>query len=246
MNRGYIKVWRKIEDSGLIQLPNTLALFMHLLLNATHKDRKVGTKTGVVELKRGQFISGRIALASKLEQSEREVRTSLTRLIDLEIISVQTTNKYSIYTIENYSKYQDVDVANDQQNDQQATNKRPADDQQTTTKQELKHLNIKELNTNLARINPIDDDFAQFWNRYPKKVGKDKALTAWKKKKPNVSEVLNALSWQVQCDQWQKDSGQFIPNPATYLNEGRWQDEQPRDSFSNWLNPEIELEVIHG
>lgn len=97
-----------------------------------------------------------------------------------------------------------------------------------------------------SRINPLDDDFSQFWNRYPKKVGKDKALIAWKKKKPNVGEVLNALSWQVQCDQWQKDSGQFIPNPATYLNEGRWQDEQPRDSFSNWLNPEIELEVIHG
>lgn len=145
MNRGYVKVWRKIEDSGLIQLPNTLALFMHLLLNATHKDRKVGTPTGVVELKRGQYISGRIALAARLEQTERQVRTSLTRLQELEIISIQTTNKFSIYTIENYSKYQDVDNSNDQQNDQQATSKRPADDQQTTTKQELNNLNIKEL-----------------------------------------------------------------------------------------------------
>jgi biotin operon repressor len=150
MNRGYVKVWRKIEDSGLIQLPNTLALFMHLLLNATHKARKVGTPSGVIELKRGQFISGRIALASRLEQTERQVRTSITRLEELGIISIQTTNKFSIYTIENYNKYQDSDEANVQQNDQQVTNNRPADDQQTTTKQELNNLNIKEVNASVS------------------------------------------------------------------------------------------------
>jgi biotin operon repressor len=140
MNRGYVKVWRKIEDSGLIQLPNTLALFMHLLLNATHKSRKIGTPTGVVLLQRGQYISGRIELARKLKQSEREIRTSVTRLVDLGIVSQKTTNRYSIYTIENYALYQDID----QPNDQQATSGRPADDQQATTKQELKNLSIEE------------------------------------------------------------------------------------------------------
>jgi biotin operon repressor len=158
MNRGYVKVWRKIEDSGLIQLPNTLALFMHLLLNATHKARKVGTPSGVIELKRGQFISGRIALASRLEQTERQVRTSITRLEELGIISIQTTNKFSIYTIENYNKYQDSDEANVQQNDQQATNNRPADDQQTTTKQELNNLNIKEKQHKPSQANACPFD----------------------------------------------------------------------------------------
>ena len=45
------------------------------------------------------------------------------------------------------------------------------------------------------------------------------------KKKPKVDDVLTALNWQKQSEQWQKEKGQFIPNPATYLNEGRWQDE---------------------
>lgn len=142
MNRGYVKVWRKIEDSGLMQMPNTLALFLHLLFNATHKSRKLGTPTGIVELKRGQYVSGRIELSHKLKQSEREIRTSLSRLVDLSIISIETTNRYSIYTIENYGIYQD----SDQQNDQQATIKRPADDQQTTTKQECNNLIIKKCN----------------------------------------------------------------------------------------------------
>lgn len=147
---------------------------MHLLLNATHKDRKVGTSNGVVELKRGQFISGRIALAARLEQTERQVRTSLTRLEELGIISIQTTNKFSIYTIENYSKYQDVDIANDQQNDQQETSKRPANDQQTTTKQELNNLNIKELKQGRTKkpfVLPdwINKEHWDAWHLHPKR-----------------------------------------------------------------------------
>lgn len=134
MQRGYVKVWRKIEDSGLMQMPNTLALFMFILLNATHKDKKVGTTTGVIDLKRGQYISGRKELAARLKQTEQQIRTSIDRLVQLQILSVLSTNKYSIYVIENYSKYQDdLDI-----NNQQATIKQPADNQQTTTKQECK------------------------------------------------------------------------------------------------------------
>ena len=68
------------------------------------------------------------------------------------------------------------------------------------------------------------DSFTEFWSKYPKKVGKDKALSAWKKKSPKLNDVLFALTWQIESQQWQKG---YIPNPATYLNEGRWQDEQP-------------------
>ena len=67
-----------------------------------------------------------------------------------------------------------------------------------------------------------EDSFDDFWKAYPKKVGKDKAIAAWGKKKPPLIEVLEALQWQVICDQWK--SG-YIPNPATYINDGRWQDE---------------------
>jgi hypothetical protein len=118
---------------------------MHLLLNATHRDRKVGTPTGVIELKRGQFISGRIELAGRLKQTEQQIRTSLKRLEELEIITITATNRFSVYTIENYSKYQDEQPADNQQDIQQTTNKQPTDNQQTTTKQELNNLNIKEL-----------------------------------------------------------------------------------------------------
>lgn len=80
-----------------------------------------------------------------------------------------------------------------------------------------------------TRTSALDDGFDLFWNAYPKKVGKDKAITAWKKKKPKLETVLKALQWQKQSDQWTKQDGQFIPNPTTYINEGRWQDEMPAE-----------------
>ena len=73
----------------------------------------------------------------------------------------------------------------------------------------------------------IYDEFDLFWGQYPLKRGKDKALEAWAKKKPPIDDVLQALQWQKQSEQWQKNNGQFIPNPATYLNQGRWKDEPP-------------------
>lgn len=97
----------------------------------------------------------------------------------------------------------------------------------TSTKQNQEpitnnHKPLTNIKTNTPRTNALDDGFNEFWNSYPTKTGKDKALSAWKKKKPNVDEVLNALVWQIESDKWRKG---YIPNPATYINEGRWKDE---------------------
>ena len=83
----------------------------------------------------------------------------------------------------------------------------------------------KTLSREIALI--PDYAFEMFWTGYPKKVGKDSAIKAWQKTKPIIDEVLNALQWQKQSEQWQKNGGQFIPNPATYINQGRWKDEPP-------------------
>jgi hypothetical protein len=72
--------------------------------------------------------------------------------------------------------------------------------------------------------------FETFWQHYPKKTGKDAAKKSWMKLKPHIDNILYALSWQKNMEQWQKQDGQFIPNPATYLNQGRWKDEPIEDN----------------
>jgi hypothetical protein len=73
----------------------------------------------------------------------------------------------------------------------------------------------------------VDDGFNQFWEAYPKKVGRDAALKSWEKVKPPIDDVIYSLAWQKKTEQWSKNNGQYIPNPSTYLNQGRWKDEMP-------------------
>lgn len=84
---------------------------------------------------------------------------------------------------------------------------------------------------NSDRIGLFSQDFESWWSRYPKKTGKQAAFVAWKKTSgalPPIETMLSALDWQSQCQQWTKDGGQYVPNPATYINQMRWLDEPPQ------------------
>ena len=88
----------------------------------------------------------------------------------------------------------------------------------------------------------VDDGFADFWKQYPKKVAKPAAEKAWRKLKPSGqmhADLLAGLKKQKASDQWQKDGGKFIPHPATWLNQRRWEDAGEGASLSDddreWL-----------
>lgn len=69
-----------------------------------------------------------------------------------------------------------------------------------------------------------DDKFDAFWIAYPKKVAKENAISAWKKIK--MDDILFAKMLKAIKDQKLSDTDkQFIPNPATWLNAKRWEDE---------------------
>jgi len=67
-------------------------------------------------------------------------------------------------------------------------------------------------------------DFHEFWKAYPQKTGKKAALRAWQKARdrPPISEILAAISRAKNSRQWRNG---YIPNPSTWLHQGRWSDE---------------------
>lgn len=87
------------------------------------------------------------------------------------------------------------------------------------------------LNPESPILNPhiqCSAGFDEFWTAYPRKVGKGAARKAWIKiRSPSklLSVMLEAIEKQKSCDQWKRDGGQYIPNPATWLNGQRWEDE---------------------
>ena len=66
-----------------------------------------------------------------------------------------------------------------------------------------------------------------FCSIYPKKIGKGAAEKAFNKihlANGLLDLMIAAVKEQAQSEQWRKDGGQYIPNPATWLNQKRWMD----------------------
>lgn len=73
-----------------------------------------------------------------------------------------------------------------------------------------------------------DARFDAFWEAYPRKVGKDAARKAFERRRADdvlLSEMLTAIRAQGLAERCRKGEAQYVPHPATWLNEGRWQDE---------------------
>lgn len=98
-------------------------------------------------------------------------------------------------------------------------------------------LSIKDNNNNIEEL------FNNFWKAYPRKVGKDKCLNWFKRRKVTnefVEDLIIAIKQQEKSKQWQNK--QYIPHPYTWLNRGGWNDEldyveTPQETIKNrWEN----------
>ncbi|MFC1827763.1 helix-turn-helix domain-containing protein, partial [Thermodesulfobacteriota bacterium] len=82
------------------------------------------------------------------------------------------------------------------------------------------------------------NSFDVFWKEYPKKKGKKPALKAWLKISPSEQlqqQILSSLQKQKDSKDWQKKNEQYIPYPASWLNDERWNDEvKPQTSDKFW------------
>jgi len=70
--------------------------------------------------------------------------------------------------------------------------------------------------------------FDRFWIVYPKKKNKDDARRRWKAIDPDdelTEAIIQGVARAKRGRDWQKDGGQYIPNPATWLNNAGWEDE---------------------
>jgi hypothetical protein len=103
-------------------------------------------------------------------------------------------------------------------------------DEHMVNKNEDVNEDVNEVKGTKKRMTYDDPGFQAFWSAYPNKKAKSAALKAFTKLKPDtalLAEMLKAIEVQKQSAQWQKDNGQYIPNPATWLNQERWEDEIP-------------------
>jgi hypothetical protein len=100
---------------------------------------------------------------------------------------------------------------------------------QKNTEQNRTEQNREEEKT-IALSSKSDRDFDFFWQAYPRKKSKGQAQKTWdhlRKDKvlPELPVLLDAIAAAKAGHDWQRDSGKYIPHPATWLNARGWEDE---------------------
>ena len=140
----YIKISRNILEWEWYRNINTKVLFLHMLLKANWKEGRFEGTT----VPRGSFISSYPRLCEECDLTINELRTPLKHVTSTGEITVKTQSKYSVFTVNNYSLYQDINsqtTVNQQSDTSQCTDKAHSINSLLTTIEEGKKEKREEL-----------------------------------------------------------------------------------------------------
>lgn len=156
-------------------------------------------------------------LAEFCQCTERKVSDAISKLIDLgyvKVLSFDGRTRKLRSCIEKSSRQNGKNCEADKKKIPPSNTKSNTKSKSTTRKRE---------------VCDSSPGFTEFWNAYPRKVAKQNALKAWGKTGADDSQsltdtILADVKRRVDGE-WKGKEVQYIPHPATYLNQRRWEDE---------------------
>ena len=141
--QGWIKLHRKSLDSTAFKRPIVWKVWCWCLLKATHKREGIPFKGVDMEIKPGEFVTGRDKACLALNLTPQKYRTALEYLKTTNRITIKTNNKFTVISVKNWESYQFEESSN-QQTNQPITNQQPTNNQPITTyKKDKKEKNEK-------------------------------------------------------------------------------------------------------
>jgi hypothetical protein len=152
------------------------------------------------------------------EMCPKSVHNHINKLIELNLISKtgrirkngqQTSNEYKLHfgTMQNLHKDSVKFTHGTMQN------------LQTNNLVSINHVNEHMV------LRSVNIGFEEFWKIYPRKIGKTKAKTCYEKATSlhGVDKINEAII--IYAESVKSKDKKYIPHPATWLNQGRWEDE---------------------
>ena len=199
---GWVSLHRKMLDNPVVcKDSDYMAIWIYLLLNATHAEIPAMFKGQKIMLNPGQLITGRKAISDKLRVTESKVQRVLKCYESERQIEQQTGNKNRLITIKNWNMYQ----CSEQQIERQMYNQRTTNEQQMNTNNNDNKINIlcspgaepDKTGDNNSDLEQLKTDFEKIYAIYPKKRGKAKAFEyycAYVKKGRCINKVRYRLT----------------------------------------------------
>lgn len=222
---GWIKLWSKITEWEWYSNGNTFRVFLHLLLKANFKDKNWHGIT----IRRGQVVTSVANLGRELGLTVQQTRTALSNLQKTNEITIKSTNKYSLVTVENYERYQcqpseEQQTNNNQPNNQ--TNNQTTNNLTTTEegrREEEKNITIVEQDYPIKDV--VDYLNATAGTRYRYGTGKTKShITARFREGYTLEDFYKVID--KKCAEWKGTEWEKFLRPETLFGS----------KFENYLN----------
>lgn len=216
---GWIKLHRQLLDNPICTKDSDyLAVWIYLLLNATHKEHAALFKNKRTTLQPGQLITGRKSIASKLHISESKVQRILTVLESEQQIEQQTTSQNRLITIRNWGRYQ----GSEQQIEQQVNNEWTTSEQRVNTNKNVKNGKNEKNN------NKTKNEIKQVKEVYNETYGCSiKSSKAWEKnflrwrEDYTLEEIIKAIKNMKKHD-WIGKLNKRFPLEAFFRTDKDW------------------------
>lgn len=210
---GYILIHRKLLNWQWYKDSNTLHLFIDLLLDANYEDSKVGFQV----IKRGQCLTSLKRIHENTGLTYQQIRTSLSKLEKSGEINKQTTNRYSIITINKYNDYQELN-------------------KQITNKQQTNNNIIIKNNTNNTNKEINNKYIVEIIDHLNLRTGQHYKTTTKKTRdliKSRINEKFTVDDFKVvidkMCVEWMNTNMQKYLRPETLFGT----------KFESYLNREV-------
>jgi hypothetical protein len=233
---GWIKLHRKIINSTVFDNEKLLKVWIWCLLKATHDEYEQLVGRQIVNLQKGQFVTGRNAASKELKMTPSTTWDYLKVLERNQNIDIKSNNKYSIVTIVNWELYQSENEISD--------NKSTTNQQQINTNKNIKN------NKNISIYSIFDSysdnaDLRQALRDYSQMRNKIKAPLTERA----VTLLLNKLDALASTDDLKiKLLEQAIMSnwKSVYLlKEEKQQQKQKPNKFHNFIqNDKQDLDVL--
>lgn len=184
-------------------------------------------------------------LCTAFDCTGRQIHAALATFQQLGMVEVVE----NIFHVSNWKKYQSV---GGMERIREKERRKKAAQRERARQQAVEAADTPALPAAKPEASASQRRFDTFWKAYPKKVGKGAAEKSFMKYKVDdalLETMLKAIEAAKRSEQWQRDGGQYIPNPATWLNQRRWEDELPAhttpvhrpvmdDDMEDWDIPE--------
>lgn len=222
-DKGFIKIYRSINEWDWWDDLNTFRLFMTILILANWKDKNWRGK----KIKRGQLWTSISSLAEESGLTVKQTRSSLDKLIRTNEVTSKGASNGTLITVVNYDFYQDddkkgtSDKANNRTNRGQTKGKQRANKGQQLKKlkkdKNLKNIVVSESETEKKNFDIwsrlSDDDIDRIYDAYPNTGGIliEEVAAQVREHKREIKSPTSYILGYATRKKW--DDNQVLPMP---------------------------------